>query len=412
MQSYTLYEVNEHIRRIIALNFSEALWIRAEIGQISYSRGHYFITLIQKEEEKESILAEVEAVVWQMQYRHIKRQIGNDLDVLLKEGTAILFKAKPEFHERFGFKLIIESIDPAFTLGQLELQRRQILQALENQGLLELNQQHTLPIAIQRVAVLSSPKAAGYQDFIEQLINNPYGYSFEPKLYPIAVQGEKVESEMLEQLKRIAQKSKQFDIVCLIRGGGSKLDLTAFDSFPLAEAVAQFPLPFLSGIGHDINQTVVDRVAHTALKTPTAVADFLINHNLHFELWLNQISLKIQQTYQDNATAKRIQLTELQQQLEWQLEKYLNEQQRLIEYIEGEIPKVSRYMLRTQLQQIETFNQVYQLLSPEATLKRGYTLTLKDGKVITSSKDLKQGDRITTRMKDGDIDSEVNTDAQ
>jgi exodeoxyribonuclease VII large subunit len=407
LQSYTLYEVNEHIRRIIALNFSEALWIRAEIGQIGYSRGHYFITLIQKEEEREGILAEAEAVVWQMQYRQIKRQIGNDIDILLKEGTAILFKAKPEFHERFGFKLIIEAIDPAFTLGQLELQRRQILEALEAEQLLDLNQQHTLPIAIQRIAVLSSPKAAGYQDFIEQLLNNPYGYTFKPQLFPIAVQGEKVESEMLQQLKRIEQKSKQYDVVCLIRGGGSKLDLTAFDSFPLAKAVAQFSLPFLSGIGHDINQTVVDRVAHTALKTPTAVADFLINHNLHFELWLNQISLKIQHTYQEHAASKLIQLTELQQQLGWQIEKYINEQQRLIEFIEGEIPKISRYTLRAQKQKVEAFDQIYQLLSPEATLKRGYTLTLKDGEVITSSKDLKQGDQITTRMKDGDIESEV-----
>ena len=407
MQSYTLYELNEHIRRVIALNFSDPVWIRAEIAQLASNRGHHYLSLVQKNEATDDIIAESEAIIWQSNYRRIKKQIGADLVHLLKEGTEILFRATPGFHERFGFKLIIEAIDPAHTLGQLELRRRQILAELEAQNLLTKNKRHQLPLALQQIAVLSSPKAAGYQDFIQQLKGNSYGYFFKPELFPIAVQGEKVEQEMLNALKEIEQSHKSFDTICLIRGGGSKLDLTAFDSLPLAKAIAELSLPFLSGIGHDINQTVVDQVAHTALKTPTALADFLINHNLHFEVSLNQMALQLKQLQDYYLQRETIKLTALENDLEWHCRQLLLQEEQRMKYWKEEIPKLSGFLLRSHNQKISALEQVHQLLSAEATLKRGYSITFKDGKAIRSVKDVKKGDKIISRLKDGEFESEV-----
>ena len=407
IKAYSLFEFNEYIRRIIALNVPDPIWISAEIGQLSFSRGHYYLSLIQKAEEAETILAEIDAVIWQSTFRKLKRKIGLSFQQLLKEGTEVLVKAKPDFHERYGLKLTIEDIDPSYTLGKLELKRQQILEELKQLGLLNLNNKLQFPIAFQNLAILSSPQAAGLQDFMQQLEENPYGYQFNASLFPIVVQGEQVEKELLAALKRIQNGSINFDAVLLIRGGGSKLDLAAFDNLAMGKAIAQFPIPFLSGIGHDINQTIVDQVAHTALKTPTAVADFLINHNLQFEFRLNQWALGLKNHTATQLQGANFKVFDLEKQLQFFSKALIDNQKRNLDYIQKEIPKLGKFQLKLAHQSIRELEGLQRILSPEATLQRGYTITLKNKEILHSSKQIKKGERFTTLFKDGAIKSDV-----
>ncbi|MEM1124333.1 MAG: exodeoxyribonuclease VII large subunit, partial [Bacteroidota bacterium] len=283
MQSYSLFELNEFIRRVFALNFQEAIWIRCEIAQINSSRGHYYLNLIEKSAEKDAIIAQSSGIIWARKYRQLRRTHKKLLDSLLRNGTAVLLQVKVDFDERYGFKLLVEDVDPSYTMGQMELKRQAILESLTQQGLLGLNQRISLPTVIQRVAIISSQTAAGLQDYLNQIAINTYGYQIHNQLFPAAMQGENVEKEVLRQLKKIALLKENYDAVVIIRGGGSKLDLVAFDNLVLGQAIAKFPLPVLVGIGHEIDETILDKVAHLSLKTPTAVADFLINRLLHFE---------------------------------------------------------------------------------------------------------------------------------
>lgn len=407
VNAYSLFEFNEYIRRIIALNLPDPVWINAEIGQLSFSRGHYYLSLIEKAAEAETILAEIDTVIWQSTVRKLKRKIGLNFQQLLKEGTEVLLKVKPDFHERYGLKLIIEDIDPSYTLGKLELRRQQILEALKHLDLVGLNSQLPLPIAFQNLAILSSPQAAGLQDFMQQLQENPYGYQFHASLFPVAVQGAQVEKELLKALKKIQGSRVKFDAALLIRGGGSKLDLAVFDNLAMGKAIAQFPIPFLSGIGHDINQTIVDQVAHTALKTPTAVADFLITHNLQFEFRLNQWAMGLKNYTDAQLKQANFQLFDLEKQLQFFSRALLENQRRSLDYIQKEIPKLGKFELKLAQAALKELEGLQRILSPEATLQRGYTITLKGKEILHSTKQIKKGERFTTLFKDGSIESDA-----
>ena len=281
LKTYSLYELNEFLRRVVALNFSESVWVTAEIGQIGLSRGHYYIRLLEKDNEE--IVAEMSAVVWSTDFKRIQRTISGGLDTVFLEGMEVRLKGRLDFHERYGLKLIVEEIDPTYTIGKLEIQRRKLIAELQNEELLQLNAFLIPPSVWQRIAVISSETAAGWADFQNHIAENMYAYRFAIQLFPSAMHGQFVEREMLQQLERIKAMKDDFDAVVIIRGGGAKLDLTAFDNPSVCRAVARFPLPVLTGIGHEIDFTVLDMVAFTALKTPTAVADFLIESHLKFE---------------------------------------------------------------------------------------------------------------------------------
>lgn len=404
---YTLFELNEYIRQIFALNLPDALWIKAEVNQTNNSRGHYYMDLIQKAEEKDEVIAQSQAVLWARDYRRLRRKIGKQLDALLQPGLELLLQAKVDFHERYGLKLIIEDIDPAYTLGKLELQKQQTIQELERLYLLGKNKKLPLPLVMQKIAVLSSPKAAGFQDFMQQLQQNAYGYHFEPYIFPTAVQGAFVEKEMLHQLKKIKNRQEEFNVIVIIRGGGSKLDLAAFDALDLCVALAQMPLPILTGIGHDIDETVTDIIAHTALKTPTAVADFIIGRSLHFEAALQEYGLQIQNISRQVIQEKNLWLDKAQQFIQYKSQLQLDSARQLLHYIEQEIPKLTNTILKKEAQQLAYLEKMCRLLSPEVALQRGFSITMKDGEVVQSVQDLKVGDVLETQLKDGIVQSEV-----
>jgi exodeoxyribonuclease VII large subunit len=245
MKTYSLHELNEFLRRVVALNFNESIWLTAEIGQISESRSHRFLSLLEK--EGETIVAELSAVIWASDFRRIKRVLGDNTEGVLSDGAEVRLRGRLDFHERYGLKFVVEDVDPTFTLGKMELERQELIASLEAEGLLRLNAQHKLPVVLQRLAVISSETAAGWEDFRSHIEENDYGYDFDIQFYAAAMQGIFVEKEVMRQLTAIEARKADFDAVIIIRGGGAKLDLAAFDGGALCRAIADFPFARFDG---------------------------------------------------------------------------------------------------------------------------------------------------------------------
>lgn len=407
MKAYTLFELNEYIRQVFALNFGDALWINAEIAQLGESRGHHYISLIQKSVEDAEIIAQSEAILWAGNLRQLKRRLGKVVDQILQEGVSVLVQVKIDFHERYGLKLIIEDIDISYTFGKLALERQAIIESLRKKRLLDKNEQLTLPSVVQRIALISSENAAGLQDYISQLRENPYGYDFRNHLFPANVQGVHAEAQILAQLERIRLRKSEFDAVVIIRGGGSKLDLGAFDSLDLCIMVAKFPLPVLSGIGHDIDETVLDLVAHTALKTPTAVAEFLINRNLHFESKILELGTVLQFLAQQQIEEQQYQLQSIEQYLNLQTQQIIQTEQHNLQFLQQQLNHTAFQTIEKAQLQLNNFEQIINLLDPDATLKRGFSITYHQGNPITKNSKLKAGDLLETKLAAQTIVSEI-----
>ncbi|MCB0550507.1 MAG: exodeoxyribonuclease VII large subunit [Phaeodactylibacter sp.] len=407
MEKHTLFELHEHIRRVLALNLPAPVWVSCEIAQANEARGHCFLSLVQKDGASDQVIAQAEGVIWQSSLRKLRRKLGRTLDGLLQDGIEALLLVQVDFHERYGFKLVVEDIDPAYTLGQLELRRRQILERLENEQLIGRNRRHALPIALQRIAIISSETAAGLQDFLQQLQENAYGYRFDCQLFAAAMQGGQTEEEVIQQLRKIERRRAHFDCAAIIRGGGAKLDLAAFDNYELCKAIAESTLPVLTGIGHDVDEVLLDKVAHTALKTPTAVADFIVHRNMEFEGRLQQLGQQLRLLANHKTREAALWLERQEQAIQHFPRQLLNRQRETINRMAAELPRLARQRLRLEKNRLEQFEQLNQLLSPEATLKRGFSITLKEGKAVRSVQELKDGERITTRLEDGEVDSVV-----
>ncbi len=407
MQTYSLFELNEYVRRILALNLPDAIWVTCEIAQLNESRGNYFLELVQKSEEEDTIIARSEAAIWSKTYRQLKRSVGKKLEDILQEGLEVKMQVRVTFHERYGLKMAIEDIDPTYTLGKLALKREQTLQQLEEEGKLFQNAELALPIVLQRIAILSSPTAAGLQDFQNQLRQNAYSYHYKLDLFATAMQGDRVSEEMQKQLRKIAKQSYAYDVVVVIRGGGARLDLQAFNEYELCAALADCPLPVLTGIGHDIDQTVADIVAHQSLKTPTAVADFLLQHNAQFEAVLLQYSQQLGQISQTYLQQEKSKLDQQQQFIQLHTQSLLQQQTQQIDFLAAQLPISAQRQLTLETEKIEQLSRMTDLLSLEATLGRGYSLTTKDGKAIQTPSDLQVDDEIETTFKDGQIKSKI-----
>lgn len=406
MESYSLHEMNEYLRRVVALNFPDALWVRCEIGQLNESRGHYFFHLVEKEEE---VIAKANAIMWGMSHRRMLRNHGRRINKVLQEGLEVLLKLKVEYSELYGLRYFVEDIDPSFTMGKLAMQKQMIVERFTKEGLLGKNKEIPLPLAFKKIAIISSENAAGYQDYFTQLESNAFGYVVDNQLFKAAMQGANVEEEILFQLKKIRRQKDGFDAVVIIRGGGARLDLIAFDNEKISRAVADFPLPVLTGIGHDIDESVLDKVAHTALKTPTAVADFIINHNLFFENRLLQIGAELNYLAQEKLQEQYFFLQNIEQNIQWQIESNRNVAAQKLNILENELTQTAQFLLKKEMKHLEYLEDLYKLLRPEATLKRGFSITSIDGKIIKSIKDIpsKKEIEITTQLSDGIIKSKT-----
>lgn len=406
MEAHSLYELNEYVKRVIALNFREPLWIKAEASQVNFSRNNYYIDLVEKKEGKDEIIAQASAVIWARNYYFLKKKLGDVLDEILVDGTEILIKVKIDFNERYGLKLFIEDIDPSYTFGQAELRRQQIIEQLKSEGLHELNSQIPLPNVLQKIAVLSSESTAGYEDFANQLTQNSYGYHYEIELFPIAVQGTQLESQLIHALDSIEEFDGSFDCVVLIRGGGSRLDLSWFDTYPIGEKIARCSYPVFTGIGHEIDYSIADLTAHTNLKTPTAVADFLIEHNLFFESNMIEMMGKIFETVGYQLRAQDAFLDKFLLTIMGIYQQKISSAKHVLESLESNIFSSSCTALEKASNELAGKENLLLSLMPENVLKRGYTIIYKADKSMHSKKDLIIGDKFEVQFRDGKINSE------
>ncbi|MCR9099635.1 MAG: exodeoxyribonuclease VII large subunit [bacterium] len=407
MEKHTLYELNEYIRRIIALNLPAPVWVSCEIYQLNVSRGHRYLSLVQKAEGQDQIIAQSDAVLWQRQYRKLERKLGASLSQILREGTAVLLQVSIDFSERYGLKLVVEDIDLAYTMGQLEQQRRATFERLKAEQLLSKNRNQKLPLVPQRLAVISSPTAAGLEDLMRQLEQNEYGYQFQARVFAAAMQGQNAPSEVAAQIRNIQSLTRPYDAIIIARGGGARLDLAAFDDYELCVAVAECPIPVLTGIGHEIDEVLLDLVAHTALKTPTAVAEWLIDRAARFESQLVEAGYAISKLVQQQFSQQKLQLERWAQQLKYLSGQKLQQEYQHVDRLRQLVPPTVRQHLKLEQQQLRQFEQLLQLLSPEATLRRGYTLTTLNGQPVTNARSAKKGNILTTRFKDGSVKSKV-----
>jgi exodeoxyribonuclease VII large subunit len=286
-----LSELNGLVKKAISSNFAAPIWVIAEISELKSNRsGHCYLALIEKDENGDTVLAQARATIWSYTYRMLKPYFETTTGQQLVEGLKVLVSVSVEFHELYGYSLNIRDIDPTYTLGDMARRRLEIIARLKSDGVAEMNKELELPQVLQKIAVISSQTAAGYQDFVDQLVNNQQGYKFHVKLFPAIMQGNQAESSIIGALEQIYLYEGFFDAVVIIRGGGSQADLSCFDNYNLAYFITQFPLPVITGIGHEKDDSIVDLVAHTRLKTPTAVADFLIGSLFRFEQDLDGMS--------------------------------------------------------------------------------------------------------------------------
>lgn len=405
-ETLSLFQLNEYIKRVIALNFEFPVWVSAELSQVKQSRGHYYIDLIQKDEQSEKIVAQSSAVIWANVFWFLKKKLGDFIYELLRDGVELRLKVNVDFHERYGLKLIVEDLDASYTMGKLELARRQILETLRKKRLLEKNAALPLPAVIQRIAVLSSEKAAGFQDFLKQLEENAYDYQFSYTLYEVALQGDRAERDVVNALSDIGESPVAFDCVVIVRGGGARIDLAAFDNLAIGIAIANLPLPVITGIGHEIDQTVADLVAHSFCKTPTAVAELLIDHNAAFEteiLSLEQSLLTFSRRNLQEAASSLTRLHDWLKQLP--VQQFRNESRKL-DRISELIFRESKSRVIRNLEKLDAIEKLIQSLHPDNTLKRGYSITTdEEGKIITSAKVLQTGSLIKTRLAEGKLES-------
>lgn len=426
----SLYELNVLIKNVLDNSLPDMFWIRAETSDVRVNQnGHCYLEFIEKDNRGKNLIAKSRAMIWANTFHLLKAYFENSTKQPFTSGLKVLVQVKVEFHELYGFSLTVHDIDPSYTLGDQALNRAAILKQLEEEGVLYLNKELDLPIPTNRIAIISSPTAAGYEDFLDQLSKNPYGFTFYTKLFPAIMQGDRAEDSIISALEHIYEHLDLFDAVVIIRGGGATSDLSCFDSYMLAANCAQFPLPIITGIGHERDETVLDIVAHTRAKTPTAVAEFLISNLSEAVNELDSLSQNIVMLASQRIQEETMLLDLLETKNSFALKGWYREQeivlssakniltngmQRIVRENKGRFPffeeilkKRTQQFFKEEQFKLSATKKHLELASPENILKKGYTLTMKDGKVVKLSKDLKIGDSITTVFSDNRIESVI-----
>lgn len=408
MNSITLSELNDRIQETLKLNFATPVWIRAEISELrENTNGHCYLELIEKDVETDSLLVKTKATVWSSTYRMLKPYFESSTGQTLRAGLNVLVAVTIEFHGVYGFSLNVRDIDPTFTIGEMAARRLKIIRQLEEDGIVDMNKLLDFPQRPQRLAIISSPTAAGFGDFMDQLNNDPNHFAFYTHLFPAIMQGDQAESSIISALERIFEDADLFDVVVIIRGGGATTDLACFDSYELALNCAQFPLPIVAGIGHQRDVSILDMVAHTSVKTPTAVAELLIEYLQQAENQLIDVLVEIQQQIKNKIATEDRNLSNLKWKLKQSLRNKVSGKLMLHERYKSRLKSVVRMQISGQQTKLVMLEKSIEAHSPAFLLKHGYTITTLNGKRISSVKDIKEGDRIRTFVHDGDIVSEV-----
>ncbi|MBN2890463.1 MAG: exodeoxyribonuclease VII large subunit [Bacteroidales bacterium] len=452
MDALTLSELALLIKETIDISFANFYNIVAEVHQfnVNYS-GHAYLQLVEKEEKGDKTVANMRAMIWANKFRMIQAYFESVTGSELQEGIKILAKVEVNFHPVYGMGLVIHDIDPTYTLGDIEKRRQEIIDQLQEDGIFEMNKSLELSIVPQRIAIISSSTAAGLGDFLDHLNGNEFGYSIEYQLFDAVMQGEKTEKSIIQALDKIFKKSDDFDAVVIIRGGGSKLDLSAFDSYEIAVNIAQFPLPVLTGIGHQRDLSIADMVSYKSLKTPTAVADFIVSKINDFELEVISKFEYVKEVVKDRIEEENYILEKSYNRLKTEIVDYIYENKTTLDYLKQELRFKTNQFLYKQEEvlknrfldvkllikskisdeirgikdlQRDLKNRIGTLLinqnnklnvieakidahDPQHILDLGFSITSKNGKLVKSAEEVVSGDEITTQLKTGTLKSRV-----
>ncbi len=405
-KNHSLSELLGQVKGALQKELPGQYWVIAEIMELRENR-HCYLELIEKSEENDSLLAKVRATIWASRYGMLRPFFETSTGSSLKSGIKILCKASVEFHPQYGLSLNITDIDPSYTLGDLARKKQEVIQRLRKEGVYDMNRELPFPLVPQRIAIISSESAAGYGDFMESITQNRHGFHFHTTLYPALMQGDEAPLSITSAMEKVYESESDFDCLVIIRGGGSKADLESFNQYDLAYFITQFPLPVITGIGHERDESVADMVAHLGLKTPTAVAEFLVDQLLAFEFSLSALLDRLSTSVRMRVQGDLNQLERyggsimhlsrglLQQQSERLRQSEQRLRRELVMHIERSRDKLDQLKKRTEL------------VDPENILKRGYSMTLLKGKSMVSVKGIKAGSLLETRLYQGTIISKV-----
>ncbi len=471
-QKFTLSQLNESIKDTLSDAFPTTVWVVAEVSELKENRsGHCYLELIEKEGNE--IIARSRATIWSYTFRMLKPYFETSTGQQFSQGIKILVQVTVEYHPAYGLSLNVKDIDPTYTVGDMAMQRKEIINQLKTEGVFDMNRELELPLVPQKIAIISSATAAGFQDFMNQLNTNESGFKYYTKLFEATMQGTETVPSVIHALERIFLYEDFFDAVVIIRGGGASADLSSFDNYDLAFNVTQFPLPIITGIGHEKDDTIIDLVAHTRMKTPTAVAEFLITgvarfyerlldmesevvqfarntideeqnrleriaENLNYSVSgfinekqarLTKMGNELQQNVSQFSFKKKYEINNLKHDLEsavslWFVEtkNRMEHKRRVLKRVVGEsllkedatlghykdlITSKSRKIIFREQEKIHINENSVRLLNPENILKRGYSLTLRDGEIVKSAAQLNVNDELETRFADGKVKSKI-----
>lgn len=408
METLSLLELNGRVKSTLQFEMPDAYWVQAEISSISPSgQGHCYLELVQKDATGRNFLAKAKANIWRGTWLKLKPYFEAQTGETLKVGMKVLLQVTVTFHEVYGYSLVVQDIDPAYTMGDMARRRKEILEQLAKDGVIGLNKELEIPALPHRIAVISSATAAGWGDFRNQLDGNIYGFRFYVKLFPALMQGDDVERSVVSALNAVAARRDDFDLVVIIRGGGAVSELSCFDSYNLAFNIANFPLPVITGIGHERDDTVADVVAHTKVKTPTAAAEFIINKVFDTASELENLTRRMSDAITGRMNTENVRIERLSQKLPSLFAVLRARQEQLLETVWIRSVNGVRNLLTSQTHKLEILDKTLAAADPAVILKRGYSLTRAGGRVVKCASDLKKGDRLTTVFADGSVESVI-----
>ena len=405
-RALSLYELNSLIKSVLSSSLPETCWVIAEIAECKINqKGHCYLDLVEKEDSR--TVAQIKATIWAYEYRTIGDKFEKATGESLKRGMKVLLLSSVNFHEVFGLSLSVRDIDPSYTLGEMARKKKEVIARLTKEGIIDRNKGLPLPLVPQRIAVISSPTAAGYGDFFNQLDHNPYGYKFSHVLFPAMMQGNEAEDSIVSALNGIKKESHLFDILVIIRGGGSVVDLNCFDGYPVARAIAESPLAVVTGIGHEKDDTVADMVAHTRMKTPTAVAEFLISGCRTFEENILVINKRIHLFTEKRLKDERYRLDSLIRGLDFVPSRLVSDHRYGVFTLQKALLSEIRQRFAREDSGLTGLEQAVRHLDPENVLRRGYSITRHKGKVLKDSSAVKKWAVIESRLHKGTVISIV-----
>ncbi len=425
----SLVEFNRRIGGLLHDASVQRCWVVAETSDVRQSGGHCYLELVQKDAQTGQTLARMRGIVWASVYARLRCEFERATGQPFASGMNVMVEVSANFHEQYGLSVVITGINPTYTLGDMARQRLEILNRLRSEGIIDMNKQLPWADVAQRIAVISAAGAAGYGDFMNQLHNNPSGIKFYTCLFPAVMQGQSTVTSVIAALERINDYADLFDCVVIIRGGGSTSDLNSFDNYDLAANVAQFPLPVICGIGHDRDNTVVDSVASVRVKTPTAAAEWLLDRAQSALDHVNALTDMVVDSATQMLSGARQQLAYFTSGIPLMADNIVVRHRARLQQIAAAIPVVvarridgagkdlafasqrvamaARQCVANERQRVTGLEKQVELLSPDRVLRRGYSLTLRDGHVVTSASSLRAGDSLVTRFADGERTSVV-----